>query len=164
MSESFKEAVNADLAPLFSTLSTNAVDSTNSPSSTQHLRDIDDHIAGITSTEENVSASTSLGGRTDTQEEEKVENQEEKNADGDAVANVVAIHALDIPLPPVSSSPVVIAAAVADAIVTQRYKVVYTGGLWLLSGIETTSDEVRLLNFGDEIDCFPGVIQKAGDR
>ena len=135
MSESFKEAVNADLAPLFSTLSTNAVDSTNSSPSTQHLRDIDDYTASIAITEEHVSASASLGVRTDAQEEEKVENPEEKNADGDAnaVTNVVVTHALDIPLPPVSSSPIVIAAAVADAIVAQRYKVASTSGVWLLS-------------------------------
>ena len=73
MSESFKEAVNADLARLFSTLSTNAADSTSSSPSTQHLRDIDDYTASIASTEENVSASTSLGARTDAQEEEKVD-------------------------------------------------------------------------------------------
>ena len=66
----------------------------------------------ITNTEENMIASTSLGLRTDTKEEEHVENQDENNADGegDAAADVVVTKALDIlPLPPVSS-PIIITA------------------------------------------------------
>ena len=69
----------------------------------------------ITNTEENVIASTSLGVRTVTQEEEQVENQDENNldgeGDGDAASDVVVTQALDIlPLPPVSSSPIIITA------------------------------------------------------